>query len=139
MTTVKQDFKRRLARAEIMASAVHPANLQAASDRQSLRTRATICEFIRQRFLIIGLDPALAFSLRVGEEAAAKLAAIPDTEVLRSADEALTHSDLDDYGEAHSTGVKLERMAAMYREGLQPNFASDSVAQLLAFCIAMKK
>ena len=44
----------------------------------------------------MGLDPALAVSLRRGEEAAAKLAAIPDTEALRTADEALTHSDLDD-------------------------------------------
>ena len=25
----------------------------------------------------------------------------------------------------------------MYREGVQPNFASDSVVQLYAFCIAM--
>jgi hypothetical protein len=139
MSTVQQDFKRRLARAEITASAVHPADLQAARDRRSLRAITVVCEFIRERFLLMGLDPALAVCLRVGEEAAAKLAAIPDTEVLRSADEALTHSDLDDYGEAHSTGVKLERMAAMYREGLQPNFASDSVAQLLAFCIAMEK
>ena len=99
MSTVQQDFKRRLARAEITASAVHPADLQAASDRQSLRTRAKICEFIRERFLLMGLDPALAVSLRRGEEAAAELAAIPDLEALRTADEALTHSDLDDCGE----------------------------------------
>ena len=94
----------------------------------------------------MGLDPALAVSLRVGEEAAAKLAAIPDTEALRTADEALTHSDLDDDGAACSTysasrraedNAKIERMVAMYREGVQPNFASDSVVQLYAFCIAM--
>ena len=80
MSTVQQDIKRRLARAEITASAVHPADLQAASHRQLLRTRVHLCEFIRERFLLMGLDPALAVSLRVGEEAAAKLAAIPDTE-----------------------------------------------------------
>ena len=126
MSTVQQDFKRRLARAEITASAVHPADLQAASDRRSLRARTKICEFIRERFLLMGLDPALAVSLRVGEEAAAELAAIPDTEALRTADEALTHSDLDDDGEACSTysasrraedNAKIERMIAMYREG----------------------
>ena len=96
MSTVQQDFKRRLARAEIAASAVHPADLQAASHRQSLRTGVTIYEFIRERFLLMGLDPALAVRLRDGEEAAAELAAIPDSEALRTADEALTHSDLDD-------------------------------------------
>ena len=73
-----------------------------------------------------------------GQEAAAKLAAIPDTEALRTADEALTHSDLDDDGEAVSFVVeKIERMVAIYREGVQPNFASVSVAELWAYCIAM--
>jgi hypothetical protein len=140
MSTVQQDFKRRLARAEITASAVHPADLQAASHRRSLRTRAKICEFIRERFLLMGLDPALALSLRVGKEAAAKLAAIPDTEALRTADEALTHSDLDDDGEARSTfKAKLEKIVAIYRGGVQPNFASVSVVQLRAYCIAMEK
>jgi hypothetical protein len=146
MSTVQQNFKRRLARAEITVSAVHRADLQAASDRQLLRTSVVICEFIRKRFLLMGLDPALAKSLRRGEEAAAKLAAIPDTEALRTADEALTHSDLDDDGEACSTysasrraedNAKMERMVAIYREGVQPDFASVSVMQLWAYCIAM--
>ena len=86
----------------------------------------------------MGLDPALAVSLRVGKEAAAKLAAIPDTEALRTADEAFTHSNLDDDGEASSTfKAKMERLVAIYREGDQPNFARVSVAQLWAYCIAM--
>jgi hypothetical protein len=44
----------------------------------------------------MGLDPALAVSLRLGEEVAAELAGIPDSEALRTAVEALTRSDLDD-------------------------------------------
>src|SRR5260370_17057717 len=104
MSTVQQDFKRRLARAEITGSAVHPADLQAASDRQSLRTRTAICEFIRERFLLMGLDPALAVSLRWGEEAAAQLAPIPDSEPFPTADEALTHRDLDDCREDANSG-----------------------------------
>jgi len=111
MSTVQQDFKRRLARAEITASAVHPADLHAASNRRLLRARTAICEFIREQFLLMGLDPALAVSLRVGKEAAAKLAAIPDTEALRTADEALTHSDLDDDGDA--VGFVVEKLARM--------------------------
>jgi hypothetical protein len=67
----------------------------------------------------MGLDPALAVSLRWGEEAAAKLAAIPDSEALRTADEAFTHSNLDDDGEASSTfKAKMERLVAIYREGI---------------------
>ena len=141
MSTVQQDFKRRLARAEITASAVHPADLQAASDRQLLRTRTAICEFIRARFLLMGLDPALAVSLRVGEEAAAKLAAIPDSEALRMADEALTHSDLDDCRrEEANVMAKIQRMADnIIDEGVQPNFAKASLAELWAFCVAMEK
>src|SRR5271157_3196792 len=113
MSTVQQDFKRRLARAEIAASAVHAADRHAASDRQSLRTSVVICEKIRERFLLMGLDPALAVSLRVGEEAAAELAAIPDTEALRTADKALTHSDLDDCRREKANGLmaKIQRMA----------------------------
>jgi hypothetical protein len=144
MSTVQQDFKRRLARAEITVSAVHPADLQAASHRQSLRTSATICEFIRKRFLLMGLDPALAVRLRVGEEAA-ELAAIPDSEALRTADEALTHIDLDDCRREEANGVmaKIQRMADIIADdiidkGVQPNFATASVAELWAFCVAME-
>ncbi len=89
----------------------------------------------------MGLDPALAVRLRYGEEAAAELAAIPDTEALRTADEALTHSDLDDYDEARSSAIaKLERMVEIIiSEGVQPNFAKASGPELLAFCVAMEK
>ena len=146
MSTVQQDFKRRLARAEITVSAVHPADLQAASHRQTLRMRATIYEFIWERFLLMGLDPALAVRLSDGEEAAAELAAIPDSEALRTADEALTHSDLDDYDEDEvrsSVMAKIQRMADIIADdiihkGVQPNFAKASVSELWAFCVAME-
>jgi hypothetical protein len=140
MSTVQQDFKRRLARAEITTSAVHPADLQAASHRGLLRVRTAICEFIRERFLLIGLDPALAVRLRWGEEAAAELAAIPDSEALRTADEALTHSDLDDCGDARSSlEAKIQRMADnIIDEGVQPDFAKASLLELWAFCVAME-
>jgi hypothetical protein len=144
MSTVQQDFKRRLARAEITVSAVHAADLHAASNRRFLRALVHICEVIRERFLLMGLDPALAVSLRKGEEAAAKLAAIPETEALRTADEALTHSDLDDCREdANSVRAKIQRMADyiaddIINKGVQPDFAKASVAELWAFCVAME-
>ena len=70
MSTVQQDFKRRLARAEITAAAVYAADRHAARNRRLLRASVHICELIRERFLLMGLDPALAVSLRVGKEAA---------------------------------------------------------------------
>jgi hypothetical protein len=144
MSTVQQDFKRRLARAEIAASAVHPADRQAASHRQTLRMRAKMYEFIRERFLLMGLDPALAVRLRDGEEAAAELAAIPDSEALRTADKALTHSDLDDCREvANSVRAQIQRMANniaddIIDKGAQPDFAKAPLAELWAFCVAME-
>jgi hypothetical protein len=93
----------------------------------------------------MGLDPALAVSLRYGEEAAAELAAIPDSEALRTADEALTHIDLDDCRREEANGVmaKIQRMADIIADdiidkGVQPNFATASVAELWAFCVAME-
>ncbi len=41
----------------------------------------------------MGIDPALAVTLRRGEEAAAELAAIPDSPDLKAADEAIVTAD----------------------------------------------
>jgi hypothetical protein len=138
MSAAKRDFKRRLARVETAVSATHPADRQAASHRQGLRALARTCEIIRKRFLLIGLDPALAVSLRGGEDAAAELAAIPDSEALRTADEAMTRTD--DCGGARSRVVaEIERMAAFYCGGFQPDLANASVVELLAFTVAIEK
>jgi hypothetical protein len=89
----------------------------------------------------MGLDPALAESLQRGEDAAAELAAIPDSEALRMADEAITRTDLANRSESHSrVEAKIERMAENFCDGSQQlNFANASVAQLLAFCVAIEK
>jgi hypothetical protein len=141
MSFIIRDVKRRVNRLEVEASATHWVDRQAASHRKSLRALAAVCELIRKRFLLMGLDPALAVSLRHGEDAAAELAAIPDSEALRMADEAITHTDLDDRGEAGSRlNAEIERIAAhIIREGVQLNFADASVAELLAYCVAIEK
>jgi hypothetical protein len=139
LSTVKRAFKSWLVRVEATASAIHPAHLQAAKHQQSLRARARICEMIRERFILMGLDWMIAVSLRVGEEAAAELAAIPDTELLRSADLALTRSDLDDcVGVRRSFETKIQQMAARFYDGSQPKFANASVMELLAYCVAIE-
>jgi hypothetical protein len=76
-----------------------------------------------------------------GEEAASKLAAIPNSEALWMADEAITRSDLADRSHSRSrVEAKIERMAENFCDGSQQlNFANASVAELLAFCVAIEK
>jgi hypothetical protein len=88
----------------------------------------------------VGRDPALAISLRAGEEAAAKLAAIPDSNALRAADEAITRTHQENNSEAGaSVEAEIERVAEHYLDGSEPDFAKASVIQLLAFCVAIEK
>lgn len=58
-----------------------------ARNRRALRARVALCAVVRQAFP--ALTPEAGPCLRLGIEAAAALAAIPDTEELRAADEAL--------------------------------------------------
>jgi len=88
----------------------------------------------------MGLDPALAVMLRVGEEAAAELAAIPDSDALRTADEAIIRTYQENDSEAgRGFEAEVERLAEHYLDGSQPDFAKASVAQLFAFCAAIEK
>jgi len=128
---MRRDLERRLARLEAAASAQ-------ARYRQALRASVKVCALIRERLLLMGIDPALAVSLRRGEEAAAALAAIPDSEELRMADDALTRVAVDDSGCAR-VETKIEQMAVMFCDEDQPDFARASVAELLAYCVAMEK
>jgi len=88
----------------------------------------------------MGVDPALAETLRRGDEAAAALAAIPDTPELERADEAIFRSECSDTGDgAHQFREKIARMAELYRSGQHRiDFADASPFQLLAYCIAGK-
>ena len=76
---MSRDLERRLARAEISAPETSWGDRKAADRRQSLRTRVALHQPIRERLRVIGVDPAVAESLRPGDEAAAELAAIADT------------------------------------------------------------
>ena len=88
----------------------------------------------------MGLDPALAVMLRAGEEAAAELAAIPDSDALRTSDEAIIRTHQENNSEAGpSFKAKIERMAEKYLDGSQPDLAKAPVVELLAFCVAIEK
>jgi hypothetical protein len=139
MSAIKPDLKRWLARLEIRASTTHWADRHAAHYRKTRRAVVEICEAIRERLALMGLDPALAVSLRRGQEAAAELAAIPDSEALRAADEAITRDDQSDYGEASTLMAQIEGMAAHFWDGSQPDLANAALAKLFAFCFAIEK
>src|SRR5437764_13684496 len=55
--------------------------------RQGRRILVSICSEIRGMLTELGVDPEQCRSLRHGDEAAAELAAIPDTPELQRADE----------------------------------------------------
>jgi hypothetical protein len=140
MSVIKQDIKNRLARLETKVSATHWADRRVAHYRKTRRAMVAICGAIRERLLLMELDPALAVSLQRGEKAAAELAAIPDTEALRAADETITRGDQFDDGEASSIVVaQSERMATRFCDGSQPDLGNASMAELFAFCFAVEK
>jgi len=93
----------------------------------------------------MGIDPALAVSLQRGDEAAAELAAIPDSEALKRADDEMARIEIARTGAAEQTREvseyrsKMTQMAARFHDGSQPDFAHASPAQLLAYCIAVEQ
>ena len=88
----------------------------------------------------MGLDPALAGRLRIGDEAAAELTATPDSDALRTADEAITRSHRESNSDVGASfKAKIERMAEHYLDASQPDFAKASVIELFAFCVAREK
>jgi hypothetical protein len=77
----------------------------------------------------------------MAEEAAAELAAIPDTPALRRADNRLRAGDLDEtsVAAADAFDAKMSNLVSRYRNGRldTPDFASDSMATVFAWSIAM--
>ena len=88
----------------------------------------------------MGIDPALAETLRRGEEAAAELAAIPDTPELKVADEAIVRPESNNGDDvARQVWAKIARMEKQYRDGEHRlDLANASPAELPAFCLAVE-
>jgi hypothetical protein len=110
---------------------------EAADNRQMLRTRVKMHDFIRERLLEMGIDATLALALRRGEEAAAELAAIPDSLELQIADQTAIHANnSSDNDAAGRVWAKIMSMAERYMDGRRPDFANASMAELFAFVLA---
>jgi hypothetical protein len=76
-------------------------------------------------------------ALRRGEEAAAELAAIPDTPQLQITDEAIIRANHRSGGDdAGRVRAKILSMAERYRDGRRPDFANASMLELYAFVLA---
>jgi len=140
MSVINQHIRRWLARLEIKAEATQWPDGHAAHHRNTRRAIVEICEAIRERLSLMGLDPTLALSLLRGQEAAGELASIPDSEALRAADAAITRGDRHD-GEAASGIImaQAERMTVPLRDRSELDLTHASLAELFAFCFPKEK
>ena len=74
---MRRDLERRLARAEITATAISWADYRAAQHRSSLRTQGKICDCILEYRAANGMTPELGELARQRDEVAIELANIP--------------------------------------------------------------
>jgi len=110
----------------------------AAKHRVGLRAWVRIGDIVRSGLAAMGIDPGRAVRLRVADEAAAALAAIPDSDKLRRADRKLLAAEPGRQEDADRVYEKLGRLADRYRRGdlPDPDPAHASPAELFAWCIA---
>jgi len=110
-----------------------PHDLKEPRHRSLLRARAALATLLRE-----GLQPdpgrALAGALRFGEAAAVQLAAIPDTALLRAADDRRLGPDHAGVEEAFA--AQLLRLILQYRDGREIDAANASPAELLGARLA---
>jgi hypothetical protein len=137
---MRRDLKFRLLKAEVLQPAISWTDREAARRRQSLRACVTGCDVIRERLRLMGIDPELAVSLRRGEEAAAELAAVPDSADLKAADEMIVTSDYHDgIDRSCEFEEKIRSIAEQYRSGQhQLDLGEASPAELFAFCVSIE-
>jgi hypothetical protein len=135
---MRRNLEHRLALAEISAGAISWVDRQAAHHWQSLHARIHLHELIRERFRVMGIDPALAATLRGDEEAVAQRA-IPDAPELKAAEEPILRSECSNGDDgAGRVRAKIARMADQYLSGERRlDLANASLAELLGFCVAV--
>ncbi|SRR5258705_7593545 len=134
-----RDFERRLARAETAAQAFGEADAQAGRRRCSLRVLVAVCDIVRERLVAMRIDPELAVALRRGEEAAAEIAGMPDTQELRASEASVTGSNSSGARDRLYTEMPriADRMTEMFGRGEEPiNLGNASLVELLAFVSA---
>ena len=102
-------------------------------DRSTLRAWNTVCDLVRDGLVQAGIDPESATALQFGGIAAHMT---DDRLEGRRVEEQLAVGDHD--GLADIFTVKIGEIARRFRDGHQPDFASASLAELFAWCVARR-
>jgi hypothetical protein len=103
--------------------------------RRLWRAEAALGEIIREALVRAGVDAAAAGRLALADDAAAALAALPDTARLRQAD-AGTAANGYDRARADLFAPKLSAMIQRFAGGALLDFADASFAELFAWALA---
>jgi hypothetical protein len=111
-----------------------PPDPATASHREVLRARVAICAALRRTRASSAIGGTLAAALRLGDDAAAELARIPDSAELRRRDAALLERDADATADGFAT--KLGLLVEEYRNGRALDLFTASPNELLACCVA---
>jgi hypothetical protein len=110
-----------------------PLDLAVVRRRGLLRARVEICAALRRKTGAAAIGATLAAALRLGEDAAAELALIPDTAELRRHDEALL-AGADALADGAS--AQIGRLVDEYKNGRALDLFTASPTELLACCVA---
>ena len=102
-------------------------------DRCTLRAWNTVCDLVHDGLVEAGIDPERATALQLGGIAAHMT---DDMFEGRRLEEELAVGDHD--GLAGIFTVKIRDIARRFRDGHEPDFASASLAELFAWCLARR-
>ena len=104
-------------------------------ERCTPRAWNTVCDMVRDGLMQAGIDPEIAAAVQLGGMAA-HMTEFEDTLELGRFEEELAVGDRD--GLAGLFMVKIEDVAQRFRDGHEPDFASASLAELFAWCVARR-
>jgi hypothetical protein len=106
--------------------------------RRLLHAKAALGAIIREALTRAGVDAAAATRLALADDAAAALAAIPDTQQLRDADadNAAGPANPNDRARADDFAPKIIAMTRRFADGARLDFGGASFAELLAWSLA---
>ena len=104
-------------------------------DNCTLRAWNRVCDLVRDGLVQAGLDPENATAVQLGGMAA-HMTDIADKPEVRRLEEELAVGDDD--GLAGIFAVKIGDIARRFRDGHEPDFASASLAELFAWCVARR-
>ena len=105
-------------------------------DNCTLRAWNRVCDLVRDGLLRAGIDPETATALQLGGMAA-HMTDIAEKPEMRGREEELAIGDHD--GLAGIFAVKIRDIARRFRDGREPDFASASLAELFAWCVARRE